>query len=382
MAHVSTGCTLLNLILSGDPKWGIAAGEYIHLVGDSSAGKTMLALTILAEASISPEWDDYELQYDEPEFGALMDFSQFFGEKMDLRTERINPPSETVEALYADIETRLVDTEKGGHPWIRVVDSMDALTSRYAEKKFAQMMREEAGAAVGAGDFGDGKAQINSRNLRRLIPRIKAAGCVLLILSQTRDRIAETKFDHGPKSIWAGGRALKFYASSQIWLEGGRKMQATVNGRKRQTGVVARIRVTKNRISGREWSCDLPIYHSLGIDDAASMIDFLVYEKTLAADSGRLSVSSLGTKLVQGAGDGFSSMIGAVDSLETIFPGKRDTVLRRIDENHVARAALTGLVRVTWENLIAATRVKRENKYARSELWAVDGQPETGGSTQ
>ena len=50
---VSTGSTLLNLACTGFPDRGFAKGYYYFIVGDSESGKTWLALTCLAEASIN-----------------------------------------------------------------------------------------------------------------------------------------------------------------------------------------------------------------------------------------------------------------------------------------------------------------------------------------
>ena len=42
---LGTGSTLLNLAISGKTCGGFPAGKYVFFVGDSSSGKTFLALT-------------------------------------------------------------------------------------------------------------------------------------------------------------------------------------------------------------------------------------------------------------------------------------------------------------------------------------------------
>ena len=48
---LSTGCTLLNLACAGSRRGGFTVGHFTYLVGDSTSGKTFLALTCLAEAA-------------------------------------------------------------------------------------------------------------------------------------------------------------------------------------------------------------------------------------------------------------------------------------------------------------------------------------------
>ena len=79
---LSTGSTLLDLALTNQPGQGFCKGSYYLLVGASRAGKTFIALTTLAEASINPSFQDYALIYLAPERGARMNIEKFFGKKL------------------------------------------------------------------------------------------------------------------------------------------------------------------------------------------------------------------------------------------------------------------------------------------------------------
>ena len=61
---LSTGCTLLNLALTGQMDAGFACGTYNLLVGDSASGKTFLELQSLAEASVSTQLKEHTLIYE------------------------------------------------------------------------------------------------------------------------------------------------------------------------------------------------------------------------------------------------------------------------------------------------------------------------------
>ena len=276
---LSTGSTLLNISCTGMPEGGFVKGRYFFLVGDSSSGKTFLSLTCFAEASLNPNFKNYRLIYDDVEGGALMDFERFFGKPV---ADRVESPvvedgvprcSRTIEEFYFNIHDALDE----GTPFIYVLDSMDSLSSNYEGKKFDEKKTEHEGGAKAKGDYGDGKAKINSGYLRKVLSRLEESGSILIIISQTRDNVGGGMFDE--QQIHSGGRALKFYACLQLWSGRGKTLKKSHKGIDRQIGIISKIRVRKNRLTGREVSVEVPIYHSYGIDDTGSCVDFLVKEK-------------------------------------------------------------------------------------------------------
>src|SRR5690606_24627988 len=105
------------------------------------------------------------------EDGALMDVEKFFGPKL---AKRMQPPardsegdpvySRLAEEFYFHLDTRLTETEEGkAPPFILLLDSMDALTSRYDEDKFQERKKAHEKGKDATGDYGDGKAKMNSR---------------------------------------------------------------------------------------------------------------------------------------------------------------------------------------------------------------------------
>ena len=124
--YLSTGSTLLNLALTNNPDWGYLVGYYYSLTGDSRSGKTWLALSALAEASINPHFKDYRLIFDDPEHGALMDKTRFFGKRL---FNRIEEPDNGNSYLLEDFYYNVEDALKENIPFIYILDSMDSLTS-------------------------------------------------------------------------------------------------------------------------------------------------------------------------------------------------------------------------------------------------------------
>ena len=128
---VSVGSTLLNCAMSDNPLGGAVVGKMVNVIGESSAGKTMLAETMLAEAANNPLYDDYLLILDDSEHAHEIDTNYMFGKKA---AARIKAPkydsdgdpvySDTVEQFFANIN-RVLDN---GQPVIYCLDSLDTLT--------------------------------------------------------------------------------------------------------------------------------------------------------------------------------------------------------------------------------------------------------------
>ncbi len=347
---LSTGSTCLNLACTGDPDKGFAAGHFYWLVGDSDSGKTFLSMTCFAEACINPEFDDYRIIYDAPEGGALMDIRKFFGRRV---AERLEAPrygedgdrmdSQTIQDFYFNVD----DANKKGKPYIYVLDSHDCLSSKEEADQFAKMkvaMRkgrktDEDGKKL-KGSYGDGKAKFNSSNLRTLMGPLAKSGSILIVISQTRD-----SFDPFVDSTVSGGRALKFYATLQLWSSQAGKIKKRVNKRDRVLGTYCKVRIKKNRVVGRDRSVVVPIYTSVGIDDVGGCVDYLVSEgvwkkKKEESDNSDITVTGLGP-----------------DQVLT-----REETVQMIEEEGLF-PDLKELVRSTWEEIEQKCTVKRKSRY-------------------
>ena len=344
---LKTGSTVLDLAISGRRGGGFLKGKYFWMVGDSSSGKTFLMLTCFAEASINPEFDKYRLIYDNREDGALMDMAKYFGRAMAERTEPPKDPdkyddpySENIEDFYFNLDDALERAE-AGEPFIYLLDSMDSLTSKYADEKFKEAKKEARGGARAKGDYGDGKAKKNSTFLRKAVNRLGATGSILIILSQIRDNIEAGMFEEHQTP--SGGHALRFYATVQLWSSVGSKIKKKVAGRDVVVGVNCRVRTKKNRITGRERTVEFPIYYDTGIDDIGGMIDFLIHWKFWTKNK-------MGT-------------IDATPDFDDVKKRKEDLV-EWIEEEDL-REDLEEIVEDAYAEVERKATVKRGNKYFR-----------------
>ena len=94
----------------------------------------------------------------------------------------------------------------------------------------------------------------------------------------------------GPKKTRSGGRALKFYSTHEMWM--------VITGRekrkKREVGINAEIKVSKNKLTGKVREIPIKIWYDYGIDDLSVNIDFLLAEDYWDKDGKTIKAEELG----------------------------------------------------------------------------------------
>lgn len=281
---VSTGSTLLNLVLTDQRNAGFRKGRIVNLVGDSSAGKSFLALTVLAEASQSPKFDEYRLIYDDAENALCFDMEKLFGKKAAERID-VSLKSDTIQKWKRNM-VRLVEE---GVPFIYVLDSFDSLTSSEALDRALKAAKSDGDES---GSFKTEKPRIGSETAAMLAEPIAETGSILIIVSQTRDNIGVT---FGEKKTRSGGKWLQFYSTHVPWMAivGRDRREITIKGKKikRTVGVNTCVRCKKNKVTGKERECNLKISYDYGIDDIFSNIQFLVESGVWASKAGYITAT-------------------------------------------------------------------------------------------
>ena len=131
---------------------------------------------------------------------------------------------------------------------------------------------------------------------------------------------------------------MSFYANLEIWSSIKNKFTKTVKGKKRQLGINCRLQVKKNRLTGQERTVEIPIYHSFGIDDIGSCVDYLVNENCWSIKGNTINAS------------------------EFDFKGSRTKLISYIEDNDMEKD-LRDLVGDTWNEIEAACSVKRKKRY-------------------
>lgn len=333
---IPSGSALLNLACSDKVRGAFQPGHMINIIGDSNTGKSVLALSMLAEVAGRAEFDDYQLIYDDVEQACTSGLINMFGETLAKRIqspagdENLEKCSDTIQDFRYNI-LRAIDRKK---PFIYVLDSFDAITTdedleRIEMVKKARMKQRQAKEK---GSFRLSKPKIMSEMLSEITRRVSQTKSFLVIISQTRDNINPMSFE---KKVRSGGRALKFYCSHEIWL----MYMGKIAKDGKSIGSRVLIKITKNKITGKRRAIQLSLYDGYGIDDVGSCVNFLVEEK-------------------------FWPVIGPGKVHAPDFSYKSsETKLVRLIERHNQENQLRQCVQRSWNAIEDALKIDRKRRY-------------------
>ena len=331
--YFSTGSTLLNLALTDKVNGGFVKRTMVNLIGDSSSGKTFLFLSLLAEAAHDERRKNYRLILDDVERANNFNVAKLFGQAT---ADRIRPPrrDKDGEPIFSDtvqdFHDNLSRTTERGKPFIYGLDSYDGLTSEEEQNKVeAQRKAREKGKDV-PGSYGADKAKASSQILRSCISKISKTDSLLVIISQTRANIGSM---FTPKTR-SGGMALKFYATHEMWMSCEEKIRVN----KRIIGVRSKIKVSKNKITGKIREVSVSIYYDMGIDDVGDCVDFLVDEGYWPHKKDQIKANEFGGIL------------------------KRDKLVRLI-EDEGKESQLRSLVQNAWTKIENSILINRKKRY-------------------
>jgi recombination protein RecA len=239
----STGCLSLDAAIGIG---GLPKGRVIEVYGPESAGKTLMALTVVAEAQKcggTAAFIDVEHALDISYAAQIgVDVSKLLISQPDYGEQAL----EIVEAL---VLSNAVD--------IVVVDSVAALTPR------AEIEGDMGDAQMGA------QARLMSQALRKLTAAVSKSNTILIFINQLRMKIGVM---FGNPETTTGGNALKFYASVRLDV---RKIEAIKVGDK-HVGNRVKIKIVKNKVAPPFRETVVDLIFGEGIDKVSDIIDLAV----------------------------------------------------------------------------------------------------------
>jgi len=173
--------------------------------------------------------------------------------------------------------------------------------------------------------------------IKRLVSKLNKSESILIIINQVRSNIGTSAMFK--PDVVPGGRALPFYADLQVWMKPGEPLKKKVGKYDRQIGHEVKIIIKRSRYTGKKREIIIPVYHSYGMDDIGSSIDYLVREGHWKKGK------------------------QTINAREFHISATKDKLISWIEEKEGALARLRKIVGHVWSSIEAASNIKRKKRY-------------------
>lgn len=249
---ISSGSMNLDYVLGIG---GYPTGRVVEIWGPEHAGKTTLAMLMVAEyqkrfPDQKVAWVDMEQTFD-PKWAAQLG--------VDVKA-MWRPPVKTAEDT-ADATKRFVES---GLCSLVILDSIGGMIAKM------EFQKEADEATVGL------VPKIVTRMVKQVSPMAKSNGTTVVVINQVRAQIG----GYGPDEITGGGWALKHVTTLKLRVRRGEQRAVTIDGKPVPVGHQMMVQVQKNKMApygqvAGIWLSNRPTdkFGPVGVDMAQEVFD-------------------------------------------------------------------------------------------------------------